>query len=98
MARALVVQHIASEDPALLTEWLPAVGLELDVVAAYAGEPVPAEIGPGHSALIVMGGPMAAYDEPPDAAWIPAVKDLLRSAVEAGVPTLGICLGAQLLA
>src|SRR5690242_19161159 len=32
------------------------------------------------------------------AEWLPAVRQLLRTAVDDGVPTMGICLGAQLLA
>ena len=30
--------------------------------------------------------------------WLKAEKAFLRTAVEAGVPTLGVCLGAQLIA
>src|SRR4051812_37650723 len=48
-------------------------------------------------ALIVLGGPMGCMDD--DVAnWLPAVRQLLRTAVDDGVPTMGICLGAQLLA
>src|SRR4051794_29946246 len=47
-------------------------------------------------ALVVLGGPMGCMDD--DAAvWLPAVRSLLRTAVDDGVPTMGICLGAQLL-
>ena len=104
MARALVLQHTEAEDPGRLGEWLPAAGLDLEVARLHAGDAVPAAVGPttsGHAALIVMGGPQAAYDEPdgsPSAPWLPAVKALLRAAVEAATPTLGICLGGQLLA
>jgi GMP synthase-like glutamine amidotransferase len=48
-------------------------------------------------ALIVLGGPMGAYDDD-QAPWLPAVRSLLSTAIDDGVPTLGICLGAQLLA
>jgi len=48
-------------------------------------------------ALVVLGGPMGAYDDE-DAPWLPATRALLATAVDDGVPTLGICLGAQLLA
>jgi GMP synthase (glutamine-hydrolysing) len=46
---------------------------------------------------VVLGGPIAAYD---DAAY-PTLKPLLNlieKRIEAGRPTLGICLGAQLIA
>ena len=104
MARALVLQHVDFEDPGRLAEWLPAAGLELEVARLHDGDPVPAAVGPagsGHAALVVMGGPQAAYDDPdgsPSAPWLPAVKELLQAAVHDGTPVLGICLGAQLLA
>src|SRR5262249_60772122 len=47
--------------------------------------------------LIVLGGPIGAYEE----ATSPFVHDelgLTESALRRNIPTLGICLGAQLLA
>jgi GMP synthase-like glutamine amidotransferase len=44
-----------------------------------------------------MGGPQQAYDDG-SAPWLRATKELIRSAVANGLPTLGVCLGAQLLA
>ena len=40
---------------------------------------------------------MAAWEDDL-APWLPAVRTLLRVAVDQAVPTLGVCLGAQLLA
>ena len=94
--RALVVTHAAQEGPGLLATWLPAAGLELDVLRPWAGDEVPATVG-GADALVVLGGPYEAYDDD-SAPWLAATKALLRSAVEQRVPVLGICLGAQLLA
>ena len=44
-----------------------------------------------------MGGAMGAHDDE-KAPWLPAVRDLIRTAAAARVPTLGICLGHQLCA
>jgi GMP synthase (glutamine-hydrolysing) len=66
------------------------------VVHLYAGEPVPAMDACGDG-LVVLGGQMNAYADDV-APWLPAVRALLAEAVAAGLPTLGICLGAQLLA
>ncbi len=46
--------------------------------------------------LVVLGGRMSAHDEREPG--VAATRALLADAVAAGVPTLGICLGAQLLA
>ncbi|WP_053206057.1 type 1 glutamine amidotransferase [Jiangella muralis] len=74
--------------------WLAAAGADVRVLRPYAGDPVPATPGDG---LIVLGGQVNAYDDGV-APWLPAVRSLLRSVVADGTPTLGICLGAQLLA
>lgn len=95
MARVLVVQHTAGEGLGHLFTWLPAAGLDVHPIHPYLGHRVPKVV--EGDALIVLGGPMSAYDDTA-APWLPAVRDLLRVAVEDGVPTLGICLGAQLLA
>lgn len=94
--RALVLTHAAHEGPGLLAEWLPDEGLALDVVPLWSGEPVPGSLA-GFAALVVMGGPQQAYDDP-SAPWLADVKALLRQAVAQRVPTLAVCLGAQLLA
>jgi len=95
MARVLVVQHVAGEGLGHFADWLPAAGLDVHPIHPYLGHRVPAVV--EGDALIVLGGPMAAYDDTA-APWLPAVRDLLAGAVEDGVPTLGVCLGAQLLA
>ncbi|MBD8059489.1 type 1 glutamine amidotransferase [Cellulomonas sp. JH27-2] len=68
----------------------------LRVVRPDLGEPLPAvdELGDG---LVVLGGHMNAYDDEL-APWLPALRTLLADASRVGIPTLGICLGAQLLA
>lgn len=95
MAHALVVTHTASEGPGTLAHWLPAAGVELDVVRPWRGEVLPDHL--ESDALVVMGGPQQAYDDS-SAPWLRQTKELLRSAVDAGRPVLGICLGGQLLA
>ena len=74
--------------------WLD--GVEVRTVAAFAGEsvPTPERVGAG---LVVLGGHMSTYDDA-TAPWLPELRALLAAASEQGVPTLGICLGAQLLA
>jgi GMP synthase-like glutamine amidotransferase len=94
--RCLVIQHSPTEDPGLLGDWLTDGGLELDIVTPYDGAPVPQDFS-DYSALLVLGGAMAAWEDDV-APWLPDTRQLLRAAVGAGLPTLGVCLGSQLLA
>ena len=91
----LVVQNAADDPPARLGAWLTEAGIELDVREVFAGAALPADLG-GHSGLLVLGGGMGAHDDA-EAPWLSAVRDLLRTAARDEVPTLAICLGAQLL-
>jgi GMP synthase-like glutamine amidotransferase len=93
---ALVVTHTESEHPGLLARWLPEEGLALEVVSPWKGEDLPASLD-GYAALVVMGGPQQAYDDS-SAPWLADVKALIAAAVAQGLPTFGVCLGAQLLA
>lgn len=90
-----VVQHDADVPLDLFADWL--VGVEIAVVRAWAGEVVPTDPAAVGGGLIVLGGNMNAYADDV-ATWLPATRALLAAAVAADVPTLGICLGAQLLA
>jgi GMP synthase-like glutamine amidotransferase len=96
----LVIENHPTDDIRRLGEWLTAAGLRLTTVRPHAGEPVPGEL-TGYAALVVLGGPQRAYPDEtggPGAPWFPACETLLRRAVRHRVPTLAICLGAQLLA
>jgi GMP synthase-like glutamine amidotransferase len=97
---ALVVENDPSDGPGRLAGWLTGGGLELQVVRPHAGDPLPADL-EGYGALVVLGGEQDAYPGPGGeraAPWFPQLDGLLRKAVRHRVPTLGICLGAQLLA
>jgi GMP synthase (glutamine-hydrolysing) len=96
MARVLVLQHTPFETPGTIGDVLESRGFDLETVRLYEGEPIPSEIG-SSDALVVMGGPMGVYET--DA--VPFMRgeiDFVKRALDAGVPTLGICLGSQILA
>ncbi len=94
--RILVLQHDPSDPPLLLGDWLRAAGAELTVLRAFDGEPIPEDLA-GFDALISLGGDVGVFDDD-RAPWLPATRALLAAAVESAAPTLGICLGGQLLA
>jgi GMP synthase (glutamine-hydrolysing) len=94
--RVLVVQHEDDCPPAWVGDWLAEAGCALDVRGPYAGDPLPGDL-QDHDALLVLGGAMGANDD--DAhPWLAPTKQLVREAAARAVPTLGICLGHQLLA
>jgi GMP synthase-like glutamine amidotransferase len=93
--RTLVVENDPTDDARRLGDWLVEGGLTLEVVRAHAGDPLPGSLD-GYAGLVVLGGEQSAGD--PAVPWFPALESLLRKAVRYDVPTLGVCLGAQLLA
>jgi GMP synthase-like glutamine amidotransferase len=97
---ALVIENDPSDDLRRLGEWLTDAGLELTVLRPHAGDALPETLD-GYLAFVVLGGDQSAYagaDGSPGARWFPALEGLLRKAVRHRVPTLGVCLGGQLLA
>lgn len=89
------LQHVAFEDLGCIAPWLAARGHEVRRTALHIGEDLPTCT--DFDALIVMGGPMNV-DERARHPWLAGEKALIRAAIDAGRPVLGICLGAQLLA
>jgi GMP synthase-like glutamine amidotransferase len=90
-----VLQHVPFEGPGACADWFRAERWGIETVALFDGAPPPVveEV----KFLLVMGGPMSVNDEA-EHPWLVAEKQLIRAAVEAGRPVLGICLGAQLIA
>ena len=95
MATIAVIQHIQPEGPGAIADACAAAGIDIRVVRVDLGDPLPDIT--DLSGLVVMGGPMSATSDegfPTRNAEI----DLIRQAVDAHIPFLGVCLGAQLLA
>lgn len=91
--RITVLQHLEHEGPGVLTEALEAEGVAFELVRLHAGAAVPASA----DALLVLGGDMNT-DEVGAFPHLADEVGLLRTCVADGTPTLGLCLGAQLLA
>ena len=95
-----VIEHTPSCPLDRFGPWIeraPGPAPDVRVLRPWAGDVVPsssAEVGDG---LIVLDGQGHAYDDA-GSPWLPATRDLLADAVRTGLPTLGLCLGAQLLA
>ena len=90
MKTCVCLQHVAFEGPGYLHRILADLGYRIDrYVVPTDGLPISAG-----DFLLVMGGPMSVNDSD---AWIAAETAFIESAVEAGTPFLGICLGMQAL-
>jgi GMP synthase (glutamine-hydrolysing) len=92
----LILQHVAVEGPGLLLDVLEAAGAATHTLRVDRGMAVPRTLA-GYAGLVVMGGPMGVYET--DA--YPHLRDelaLIEDALRRSAPTIGICLGSQLLA
>jgi GMP synthase-like glutamine amidotransferase len=91
--RLLVIQPDEQDPLGPLGDWLTGAGAELDVHTPPSF-PVSTD---GYAGLVCLGGRMGANDDF-DFPWLADVRRLLAEATTRQLPTLGICLGAQLLA
>ncbi len=90
----LVVEH---EERVAAGRLARALG-PLEVLRPHRGEPLPEDAErAGYTGLLVLGG-SAGADADERWPWLPATRRLLAAAVRSQLPTLGVCLGGQLLA
>lgn len=94
MKPVLILQHLTGDGPAYLATWLHARGLVADVRNTQAGDAYPERLD-GYGALAILGGEMSANDPLPS---LRRAEALFREALASNVPTLGHCLGGQLMA
>lgn len=91
--RVLMVRNSAGSGPGRLVPWLAAEGLDVHETPGASAPSAPA----GFDAVVLLGGGFMP-DADDVAPWLPAQRALVRRCVAGGVPLLGICLGAQVLA
>jgi len=94
MKPVLVLQHLSADGPAYLGRWLADREVPVDVRNTEAGDAYPETLA-GYGALVILGGEMSANDALPS---LRQAEALFREALREGVPTLGHCLGGQLMA
>jgi GMP synthase (glutamine-hydrolysing) len=89
-----VIRHVAIEDLGYLGEGLSRNGIRFEYLD---GDSLADDDLPEVETLIVLGGPMGAY-ETQRYPYLSAVIELIRRQLRDERPVLGICLGAQLVA
>jgi len=87
------VQNVACETLGTLEEMFRSDGFGIEKINAH-GDRVPVTT-KGYDAVVILGGPMAAYDNLP---YLQREQDLIKDAIKCGTPILGVCLGSQLIA
>ena len=93
MKTALILRHVDHEGIAGYREPVEAAGYVIERASAL--DPLPDLLAP--DLLVVMGGPQGVY-ETERYTWIVNEIAAVRARLDAGRPTLGVCLGAQLIA
>ena len=89
--RAVCLKHVPFEGPGAFATALTDRGVSLDQYLVPQ-DGLPSDAG---DLLIVMGGPMSVNDSD---GWIAEETAFIRSALLAGKPVIGVCLGSQFMA
>lgn len=93
--RTLLVHHEAPLNGGLFDDVIAGSGHLIERWAAFEDPRRPAA--EDYDAVIVLGGAVHP-DADASSPWLGIETELIREAIDAAIPTLGICLGAQLIA
>lgn len=92
--RALILQHEDPTPPGHVTEWLGEHDANVDT---YRIDVDDREVDPtGYDLVVSLGSEFAAFDD--SKPFVQREARLMRRAVDADVPVLGLCFGGQMLA
>lgn len=91
MSKVLVIKNAGLEGPGTIGDLLESDGYDLEIVSAKK-QKIPSL---DHAMVMVLGAPESAND---DLQYLKDELALIQKAVEKNIPTLGICLGSQLIA
>ena len=94
--KVLFIQHGDVDKPGLLADALSAEGGELVILHPYICDKIPTDL-ERFDALALGGGGQSAY-QVAEFPYLEEECELVRKAILADKPVLGLCLGAQLIA
>src|SRR6476469_7419469 len=96
-------EHLATE--ALLGEAFTECGYDVATFTVVPAERINDPVGDvafpdptAYDVIVPLGARWPVYDEALRQSWVGTEMQMLRDAADAGVPTLGVCFGGQLLA
>jgi GMP synthase (glutamine-hydrolysing) len=92
--RILIVLHQEHSTPGRVGRLLRQRGYELEMRRPPCGCSLPEDLDE-YAGAVVFGGPMSANDEHE---WLRRQTDWIGCVLSSGIPFLGLCLGAQMLA
>jgi GMP synthase (glutamine-hydrolysing) len=92
--RVRAFQHSPAEPLGYFEQIFSKTGIPFEYTRLWEGDSVRAG---DATHLVFLGGPMSVNDER-ELPWLKDEKELIRRAVKRGIPILGLCLGAQLIA
>lgn len=93
--QALVIQPDPDCPIDRIGPWLHNEGITTRTIQPFRGELIPEVF--QEDALVVLGGNMSSLDDHAYS-WLSDIRRILADAASRAKPTLGICLGAQLMA
>jgi len=92
--RALILQHEEPTPPGHVTEWLAGHDAEVETFRIDIDD---REVDPtGYDLIVSLGSEFAAFDD--SKPFVSREAKLMRTAIDADVPVLGLCFGGQMLA
>jgi GMP synthase (glutamine-hydrolysing) len=91
--KILSIRNINVETLGTLEPLFRSGGFQIEEVNAQEDQ-VPLNSGQ-YNAIVILGGPMSAYD---NLSYLAREQELIRNSIRKEVPVLGICLGSQLIA
>ncbi len=92
----LIVKHVDIEGPGFIADFFDNTKWETRIVELGGGDVLPSGT-QGLEALIFLGGSMNVYEED-KYPFLKQEDEFLKEVLASDIPTLGICLGAQLIA
>ncbi|MDR7664357.1 type 1 glutamine amidotransferase [Methanosarcina sp. Z-7115] len=89
------LQHLKNDTLGNIGTWIARKGYRLTKTLLYEDSlfPDPEEL----DLLLIMGGTMSVYQKE-EYPWLKPEKEFVRKVIETGIPVLGSCFGAQMIA